>query len=89
MKALELYPEIREERRCGSLHFNYGYYCCNEWLCPFNNNGICVCTEVDCLYDESFKNDLEILYKLSSSYDEDEINPAFEAWREMMVERYK
>ena len=87
MKALELYPEIREERRRGSLYLNYNYYGCNEWLCPFNNKGICV-SDYDCLCWPLDK-DLHILYELSSSLDESEVNFAFEAWREMMIERYK
>ena len=89
MKCLELYPDVKEVRE------NYGgknlgmpnIWSCNNWLCPFCNNGICVWDD-DCMWNKEFDNDLNILYELSSDLNEDEVNFAFEAWREMMIERY-
>lgn len=88
MKTLNLYPNERkaleEKRQCGMF-----VNTCNNWLCPFNNDGICVVQRLtDCIDDPELDEDISILYKFSDSLDEDEVNFAFEAWRDLMIERY-
>ena len=88
MKTLHLYPNekkaLEDKRQCGMFVDT-----CNNQLCPFNNDGICVVQRLtDCIDDPELDKDINILYELSSSLDEEEINPAFEAWRELIIERY-
>jgi len=88
MKTINLYPSERE-----ALYKDHeqGYFVntCNNWLCPFNNDGICVIQRsTDCIDDPELDKDIDILYELSSSLDENEVNFAFEAWRDLIIERY-
>lgn len=87
MKSLKLYPERREELQ--DLYSQGAFVnFCNGYLCPFNNDGICVAPRVDCSDSKELDHDLNILYDISDSLDEDEVNFAFEAWRDLMIERY-
>lgn len=81
MRCLELYPNVKKQREKDQ------WFSCNEWLCPFCNNGTCVWDD-DCMWNKEFDNDLKILYRLSFDLNEDEVNFAFEAWREMMIEKF-
>ena len=88
MKTLNLYSN--EKKALIELYAKgYSINTCNNWLCPFNNDGVCVVQRYsDCVNDPELDKDIDILYELSSSLDEEEINPAFEAWRELIIERY-
>ena len=87
MKSLELHEDRYNELR-SRLKNGYFVNCCNNWLCPFNNKGICIVPENDCIDNEELDKDLNKLYNISSSLDENEVNQEFEDFRNKMIEKY-
>lgn len=63
LEPLHLYPE--EKARMESLQKQgFVVMTCNNWLCPFNNDGYCVSPQNgdECMYDDEFKEYLSVVY---------------------------
>lgn len=60
---LKLYPSERE-RLLKLKEQGYVINTCNEWLCPFNNDGICVSPETgdECMFEKEFDEGLQKIY---------------------------
>ena len=63
IEPLHLYPDVKkawQEREAQGFRA----MTCNNWLCPFNNDGYCVSREAgdECIWDEDFKKYLEVVY---------------------------
>jgi hypothetical protein len=83
--SLHLYPK-EKERMQEMERQGYTVMTCNNWLCPFNNDGYCVSREHgdECsIYgDEDFDNYLNIVYDESLT---DEIR---ESHRKVMIQKW-
>ena len=71
LECLELYPEKRKELI--KLH-EQGFMIntCNEWLCPFNNEGVCVAPNYgdECMFYEDFSEAMDKIYDTTIPVDE-------------------
>ena len=72
LEPMHLYPKEKERLEAVQLQ-GFGVVTCNNWLCPFNNDGYCVSPghgdECTIYGDEDFKKYLDDVYNESFSLD--------------------
>jgi hypothetical protein len=85
IEPLHLYPE-EKERLQEAERQGYTICGCNNWLCPFNNDGYCVSPENG---DEcSIYGDAEFNKYLDDVYDESLSDDLRESTRQLMIMRW-
>ncbi len=85
IEPMHLYPEKKEQLREAERH-GYIINSCNNWLCPFNNDGYCVSPEDG---DEcSIYGDDEFYKYLDDVYDESLSDGLREFTRQLMIMRW-
>ena len=85
IESMHLYPE-EKERMQSIERQGYSVMTCNNWLCPFNNDGYCVSPqsgdECSIYGDEDFKKYLDDVYNEAFS---DELR---ELTRQLMIMKW-
>lgn len=70
IEPMHLYPD-EKERMQEDEQQGFTVMTCNNWLCPFNNDGYCVSPlkgdECSIYGDEEFRNYLDVVYNESLS----------------------
>lgn len=85
IEPMHLYPE-EKERMQDMEQQGFAVMTCNNWLCPFNNDGYCVSPqhgdECSMYGDEEFQKYLDDVYKESLS------DGLRELTRQIMIEKW-
>ena len=83
IEPLHLYPD-EKERMKEMEDQGYTVMTCNNWLCPFNNDGYCVSPQNgdECIWDSDFGEMLDNVYDSTLSDD------CRKSYRTMMIRKW-